>query len=97
MFLQITKVKYIQDYKIEVTFNDGRSGIADLSENLNGTIFEPLKDKNLFSTVKIDEELDTIVWSNGADLAPEFVYFKAFQNDENLKTQFEKWGYILTN
>ncbi|WP_341792326.1 hypothetical protein [Rickettsia endosymbiont of Gonocerus acuteangulatus] len=38
-----------------------------------GSVFEPLKDKNLFARVTLDEELQTIVWSNGADFAPEFL------------------------
>ena len=37
-------------------------------------MFEPLKDLSLFSQVKLDTELDTIIWPNGADLAPEFLH-----------------------
>ncbi|MCC8370740.1 MAG: DUF2442 domain-containing protein [Rickettsia endosymbiont of Stiretrus anchorago] len=33
----------------------------------------PLKDKNLFARVTLDEELQTIAWSNGADFAPKFL------------------------
>ena len=36
-------------------------------------MFEPLKDKALFSTVRLDATLRTITWQNGADLAPEFL------------------------
>ena len=42
----------------------------------------------------IDEELETIVWPNGADLAPEYVYFQAFKEDPDLQSQFKQWGYI---
>ncbi len=37
-------------------------------------IFEPLKDKALFAEFSLDKELETIVWRNGADFAPEFLY-----------------------
>jgi hypothetical protein len=37
-------------------------------------VFEPLKDLTLFSQAKLDKELATVVWPNGADLAPEFLY-----------------------
>ncbi|MEI6068040.1 MAG: DUF2442 domain-containing protein [Methylococcaceae bacterium] len=71
MFLHITNARYLEDYKVEVSFNNGRKGIADLADTLKGTMFEPLKNKSVFSRLVVDKELDTIVWSNGADLAPE--------------------------
>lgn len=43
MFLHVTKAKYLTDYKVEVTFNTGRKGIADLSDALKGAMFEHLK------------------------------------------------------
>jgi|WetSurMetagenome_2_1015567.scaffolds.fasta_scaffold64748_3 hypothetical protein len=36
-------------------------------------MFEPLKDKALFSTVRLDAILKTIAWQNGADFAPDFL------------------------
>ncbi len=56
---------------IEVCFNDGRKGIADLKEALRGPVFKPLKDKSLFAQFSVDPELETISWLNGADLAPD--------------------------
>lgn len=92
--LHVTEAKYVGDYQVEVTFNDGRKGVANLFEALKGPVFEALKDKAKFSQLKVDEDLDTIVWSNGADLAPEYIYFHAFKDDENLQDMFKKWGYI---
>ena len=43
MFLHVTNARYLEDYKVEVSFNDGRKGIADLTDALKGPIFEPLK------------------------------------------------------
>lgn len=73
MILHVTDVKYLQNYQLKLTFNDGVAGIVDLSNELWGEMFEPLKDPVLFSQVRLDKELDTIVWANGADLAPEFL------------------------
>jgi hypothetical protein len=92
--LFVKDAKYLEDYKIQVKFTDEKIGIVDLKDELYGTVFEPLKNKKLFSTVKFDEELDTISWDNGADLAPEFLYFKSFQNEPKLQNQFQQWGYI---
>jgi len=94
MFLHVTSAKYVEDYKIEVSFSNGRKGIADLRNALKGSVFEELKNKSEFSSFKVDEELETIVWPNGADLAPEYIYFQAFKNEAELQSQFKQWGYI---
>jgi len=94
MFIHVTKAKYVEDYKVEVSFNNGRKGVADLSGALKGTVFESLKSKSEFSSFTVDEELETIVWPNGADLAPEYIYFQAFKNEPDLQSQFRQWGYI---
>ncbi len=73
MILHITDVEYLHHYQLKLAFNDGVTGIVDLSNELWGEMFEPLQDIQLFSQVKLDKELDTIVWANGADLAPEFL------------------------
>lgn len=93
MFLLITQAHHVGGYKIEISFNNGRKGVADLSGILNSQLFELLKDISQFSRFKVDEELETIVWYNGADLAPEYLYFEAFKNDPELQPQFKKWGY----
>lgn len=94
MFLHVKKAKHIEQYKVQVTFSDGRKGVADLADALEGEMFEPLRDIALFARLRVDEELETIVWPNGADLAPEFIYFQAFKNVPELQPQFRKWGYI---
>ncbi len=94
MSLHVTNAKYIEDYKIKVSFNDGRNGVADLTDALHGSMFEALKNISEFANFEVDDELETIVWANGADLAPEYIYFKAFQNEPALQSQFEQWGYV---
>ena len=94
MFINVKDAKYLEDYKIEVEFNDGKKGVVDLSDELYGEVFKPLKDKNLFSKIKIDKDLETITWENGADLAPEYLYYKSFKDDKNLEQQFKQWGYV---
>jgi len=94
MILHVTNAKYLGEYKVEVFFNDGRKGIADLSEVLRGHVFQPLKDKSIFAQLKLDKELDTISWPNGADIAPEYLYFQAFKDNLELQEQFKRWGYM---
>jgi hypothetical protein len=93
MILHITAAKYLHDYKLAVTFDNGRSGVADLSEALGQGVFQPLQDIEQFRQARVDNELRTIVWPNGADLAPEYVYFQAFKDEPQLRQLFETWGY----
>jgi len=94
MILHVTAADYLDAYRIALSFNDGRSGIADLGDALAEGVFQPLQDIALFRQFKIDGDLQTIVWPNGVDLAPEFLYFKAFGGDPGLRPQFEAWGYL---
>ncbi len=74
----ITKATYIRDYQLELEFNDGSSGIVDLTNELNKPIFQPLKDINYFKNFKLNSW--TITWDNGADFAPEFLYERTTKN-----------------
>lgn len=94
MILHIISARYLKEYKVEVIFNDGKKGIADLSDALSGPVFEPLKDMTLFAQLTVDKTLQTIIWPNGADIAPEYIYFKAFQNVQRLQNKFKEWGYL---
>jgi hypothetical protein len=94
VFLHISEARHLRDFEVEVTFNDGRRGIADLRDSLQGKVFEPLRDVKVFGQLRVDPELDTIVWPNGADFAPEFIYFQAFKNEPDLQERFKTWGYI---
>jgi len=74
MILHVKEAKYLYDYVIWLRFNDGVEGEVDLSNELEGEVFGPLKDIQKFKSFKVDPILETIVWENGADLAPEFLY-----------------------
>jgi Protein of unknown function (DUF2442) len=72
MFLHVTGVSYIRDYELRVEFSNGVLKDVDLSQELHGEVFEPLKDLAFFNQVNL--ETSTIEWPNGADFAPEFLY-----------------------
>jgi hypothetical protein len=72
----IEDVRYLEGFKIWIKFEDGTEGAIDLTDELWGEVFEPLRDVNIFRTVRLDRELDTICWDNGADFAPETLYHK---------------------
>ena len=95
MFLHVTSATLVEGYRVRVCFDDGREGVADLTEALVGPMFEPLRNPDMFKTLRVDEELRTIVWPNGTDLAPEYIYYQAFRDDPELQATFRKWGYVI--
>ena len=73
MIPHVVNAKYKTGYRIWIRFNDGSEGVVDLKDQLYGEMFVPLRDKKKFKSFRVDPELETIVWKNGADLAPEFL------------------------
>jgi hypothetical protein len=76
MYYSVIEARYVRDHIVWVRFKDGSEGEVDLSSELWGAVFEPLKDVEYFRKF-ILAEYGTIAWPNGADIAPEFLYEKA--------------------
>jgi hypothetical protein len=74
MLPRVIDVRHAGSYRVWLRFEDGLSGELDLSSELWGKMFEPLKDVEVFRQVRVDPDLDTIVWPNGADLSPQWLY-----------------------
>ncbi|MEE9150132.1 MAG: DUF2442 domain-containing protein [Candidatus Tectomicrobia bacterium] len=74
MFLHVTGISHIKAYTLRVEFNNGEVKKVDLSDELYGEVFEPLKELAVFKQVAVNHETNTIEWPNGADFAPEFLY-----------------------
>jgi len=92
--LSVVNADYQNEYKILLQFNDNKKGVVDLKDFiLNGRIkpFNQLQDIEKFKNFQVDY---TLKWNNDLDLAPEYLYFKTFENDNSLKTKFHEWGYI---
>ena len=71
MLKDIVDVKPLGEYRLYLRFEDGAEGIVDLAEHLAFRgVFEPLRDPAYFARVRVDSELGTIAWPNGADLDP---------------------------
>ncbi len=92
--LSILNANYNNEYKILLEFSDHKKGEVDLKEFiLNGKIkqFRELENIEKFKQFQVDY---TLKWSDDLDLAPEYLYFKAFENDSNLQNKFHEWGYV---
>jgi hypothetical protein len=71
MILHIVEVEVCGPHSLSMLFNDGVRKRVDLTPLLNGPVFEPLKDPAYSARVTLDPVAGTVVWPNGADLAPE--------------------------
>ena len=66
----VTEVEVLGHYRLRIKFSDGLVRDVDLTGELRGPVFEPLKDPVFFAQVSVDDELGTVAWPNGADLDP---------------------------
>lgn len=71
MILRIAEAAVEGPYLLRLAFNDGTRKTVDVTPLLSGPVFEPLQDPAYFSRVVLDPVCGTVVWPNGADLAPE--------------------------
>lgn len=74
--LDVVEARYVDGYTIWLRFEDGTQGDVDLSGELYGTVFEPLRDQEYFRRFRVNADTGTIEWPNSADFAPEFLYEK---------------------
>ena len=70
----VTSVDLESQYKLRLRFEDDSVRLVDLEPYLDGEVFEPLKDLRSFRTARLEPDLDTVVWENGADMSPDFLY-----------------------
>jgi hypothetical protein len=77
---EVRAVKHLGEFRLRLVFADGVVTEIDLAERLAGDVgpvFGPLRDPVFFARVAVDTELGTIVWPNGADLAPDALHARA--------------------
>lgn len=75
MLKDIVAAKALGGYRVRIRFEDGAEGDLDLSSQMSfGGVFAQLRDPAYFAQVKVDPDLGTIVWPNGADLDPDVLY-----------------------
>ena len=73
-FYSVAKVTVLRPYILEVEFKDGFSRRVDMTDELWGEVFEPLRDEERFAQAFVDPVSRTVAWPSGADVAPEWLY-----------------------
>ena len=73
--IRVKSVRVLEGFQVRLLFTDGTEKTVDLSPYLRGPVFDPLKnDPSKFRQVRVDDELGTIVWPNGADVCPDVLF-----------------------
>jgi hypothetical protein len=67
---RVRSVKIVAPYTLRVGFDDGAEQTIDFRPVLAGELYGPLRALAVFNAVKIDPEVHTLVWPNGADFDP---------------------------
>ena len=83
MLVDIVHVEALKPYMLRLRFADGVGGDVDLERLIRfDGVFGPISSPEVFAAVRLDPELGTIVWPNGADLDPAVLY-AAVRGDES--------------
>ena len=77
MLRDVASVETLPDHRLLVRFDDGVEGVVDVAHMVEfAGVFEPLRDPAFFARAKVNTELGTICWPNGADLDSDVLYAK---------------------
>jgi Protein of unknown function (DUF2442) len=75
VFKDIIAAHALSDYRLHLRFEDGVEGVVEVAPHLSFRgVFEPLRDPAYFALVRVDPELGSVAWPNGADLDPDVLY-----------------------
>lgn len=78
MTKDVIDASIVSEYRVALTFEDGELREIDLRELLSFTgMFEPLEDPDYFAKLRVEPDVGTIVWPNGADVCPDVLYEKS--------------------
>ena len=94
--VEVERAKYSGNYTIQLVFNNGKTGTADLEQTIfsdKRPVFSKLKEKSNFKNFKVKN--NTVVWFDELDLASEYLFYLAFKDDPDLQEQFKSWGYVV--
>jgi hypothetical protein len=82
--IHVTQVEVVESHRLRLRFEDGIEGELDFRGESWEGVFAPLADPEFFAKVVVDKEMGTIVWPNGADIAPETLHASVIEGSPSL-------------
>ena len=67
---RVTGFEKVGSFTLRVSFDDGTQKVIDFKPVLAGNMYASMRDERVFNQVKLDPEIHTLVWPNGADFDP---------------------------
>jgi hypothetical protein len=90
---RVLSFEIVSPYTLRIQFDDETSQIINFQPVLAGEMFGPLRELSLFNQVRLDPEVHTLVWPNGADFDPATLHDWPEQ-EEALIARAQKWELI---
>ena len=75
MMIKVTDLKVLADYRLELSFNTGKTRVFDVGPYLDKGIFTELRDPSYFRSVRL--AFGSIAWPNEQDFGPESLYVES--------------------
>ncbi len=78
MYYDVIEARYIEGYRLELTFENGKKGVVDFKDYVKlGGVFSRFSDLEYFKKFYINEEIGVLCWPDEVDIAPETLYSEA--------------------
>ncbi len=87
---RVVAFEKVAPFTLRVRFDDNTSQVINFQPVLKGELYGPLSNASLFDQVRIDPEVHTLVWPNGADFDPSILHDWP-KSGEALKSLAENW------
>jgi hypothetical protein len=88
---RVTSVELLGGYRLRIGFDDGSSREIDFGPVLEGGLYGPLRDAELFAKVEVDPEVRTLVWPNGADFDSALLHDWP-EHEEAMRSLARRWA-----
>jgi hypothetical protein len=90
LICKVRSFQIVAPFTLRVQFDDNTEQVIDFEPVLAGELYEPLRNPTLFDQVRVDPEVQTLVWPNGADFDPATLHDWP-QYAQAMAAQARKW------
>jgi hypothetical protein len=88
----VVDFEIVGPYTLRIVFDDGQEQTINFEPVLYGYYYGPLRDLQLFNQVRLDPEIQTLVWPNDADFDPATLYNWHRGDGAELAKRATQWG-----